>query len=208
MLLGYWSTSCLLLCFHKGKEAFLYSPPKTHLGVEDAVVTQHSSRLKHKPNINQITCFFLLLSCLFGSSIGRTKKTTHKHTHKKATAEQKMIEKHEKKLFPPNWEFRNKSSSKIIMREIWHSKLVNWNQVLQSLCFHSLRQTPSLLPCLYANVITCTADRCTSFLLNVWAAEIIFTFHLSVRILVTKWPPTTVLINKDNQRVQCNFFLL
>lgn len=42
------------------------------------------------------------------------------------------------------------------------------------------------------------ADRCTSFLPNVWASEIISTFHLLGRIWFIKWPPTTELIYKAN----------
>lgn len=42
------------------------------------------------------------------------------------------------------------------------------------------------------------ADRCTSFLPNVWAYEIISAFHLLVRVWFIKWPPTTVLIYKAN----------
>lgn len=141
MLLGYWSPSCLL-CFHKGKAALLYSPPKT---LQSAGCSGEAAllQIKTQPNINQITWFFFSFF-LFWSSIGKWE------THKMGTTEEKMIEKQERKHFPLNiycnWEFRNKSSSKIIMREIWHSQLVNWNQVLQSLCFHCWDKPPRQLP--------------------------------------------------------------
>lgn len=50
------------------------------------------------------------------------------------------------------------------------------------------------------------ADRCSGFLPNVWAYEIISAFHLLVRIWFIKWPPTTVLIYKANWGVWCAFF--
>lgn len=51
------------------------------------------------------------------------------------------------------------------------------------------------------------ADRCSGFLPNVWAYEIISAFHLLARIWFIKWPPTTVLIYKANWGVWCAFFL-
>lgn len=87
----------------------------------------------------------------------------------------------------------NKSSSKPIMRDIWHSKLVNGNQVLRFLRFRSLRQTHAMQMQSHAQ-----ADRCTGFLPNVRAYEITSAFHLLVRIWFIKWHPTTVLIYKAN----------
>ena len=98
----------------------------------------------------------------------------------------------------------NKSCSKTIMRDIWHSKLVNGNQVLGSVGLRSQRQpTPDTSMQMQSHA---QADRCSGFLPNVWAYEIISAFHLLVRMWFIKWPPTTVLIYKANWGVWCAFF--
>lgn len=96
-----------------------------------------------------------------------------------------------------NMECWNKTFSKPIMRDIWHSELINGTIAPVVAHWDKLRPVTTMQMQSHA-----PADRCTSFLPNAWASEIISTFHLLGRIWFIKLPPITVLIYKANWGVR------